>query len=55
MKTESEFIIAYIARAKLIFDREIEIRTNTRIHDLSVQLGLTLEQVMAIWYREVQR
>ena len=44
------FIEMYTRRAKINFQKEIDIREHTRLHELAYTLGIPFENVKQLWY-----
>jgi hypothetical protein len=42
--------LMYIRRARVNFDSDIDLQEKTRIHDLSIKLGISIKEVEEIWY-----
>lgn len=44
-----EFVKEYIHASRRVLDKEIEIRRKTRIHEVAVNLNMSVEEVEKIW------
>lgn len=41
--------LLYIRRARINFDKDIILQRKTRIHDVAIKIGMTVEAVEKIW------
>lgn len=49
---KEEFVASYVRIAKKNFQVEIDIRTDTRLHEIAVTLGISLVTVKEMWYAD---
>ena len=47
---KEQIVKGYVERAKINFQREIEIRTATRLREIAYILGVPLVRVKELWY-----